>query len=138
VPRGYRQMCPIARTLDLIGERWTMLILRDMFLGATKFKDFLQSSPSMPTRVLSDRLKALEAAGLARREIYSEHPLRAEYRLTPLGLTLQPVLEELFRWGLRHQLTTRERRTVIRHLYGEAVAPDADPERLRLPIATSR
>ena len=60
-------MCPIAKTLDIVGDRWTLLIIRDMLLGAAKFKDFLQRQPAMPARILSERLKKLEAAGIAQR-----------------------------------------------------------------------
>ena len=83
--RSYEQLCPIARTLDLIGERWTVLILRQLYFGDTKYSALLQHLPGIPATVLSDRLKKLEQHGLARRVVYSEHPLRAEYRLTAKG-----------------------------------------------------
>ena len=62
--RTYGQVCPIAKTLDVVGDRWTLLIIRDMLLGAAKFKDFLERQPAMPARILSDRLKKLEASGI--------------------------------------------------------------------------
>jgi DNA-binding HxlR family transcriptional regulator len=110
--RSYDQFCPVARTLDIIGDRWTLLILRDLFFDAARFSDFLERSPGLPTKVLSDRLKRLEEQGLVRREIYSEHPLRAEYRLTERGRSLHPVLASLAHWGIEHLLTTRERRRI--------------------------
>lgn len=129
--REYGQLCPVARTLDIIGERWTMLILRDLLLGCTKFNEFIASSGgSMPTRILSDRLKMLEEQGFIERRVYSEHPLRAEYRLTPLGESLKPIGEAYFRWGVEHMLDERERDTVLTHLYGKRPAPGA---RLRFP-----
>jgi DNA-binding HxlR family transcriptional regulator len=100
--RTYNQVCPIASALDIIGDRWTMLILRDLFLGATRFNQFLQNSPGLPSKLLSDRLKKLEEHGLVERAVYSQHPLRAEYRLTDEGRSLQPVLRALAAWGLDH------------------------------------
>ena len=84
----------------------------------------------MPSRMLSDRLKMLEERGFIERRVYSEHPLRAEYRLTELGESLKPVGEAIFRWGVEHTLDARERDTVLTHLYGEPPAPGA---RLRFP-----
>ncbi len=100
--RPYDQTCPIARTLDIIGDRWTMLIVRDLFLGETRFNQFLASSPGLPSKLLSDRLKKLEEHGLVRRVVYSQHPLRAEYRLTDEGRSLSPVMDAIVRWGLDH------------------------------------
>lgn len=110
--RSYDQLCPVARTLDIVGDRWTLLIIRDLFFGVTRFTDFLERSPGLPTKVLSDRLKKLEEHGLVRREVYSEHPLRAEYHLTEEGRTLRPVLEAIAQWGMEHLLTTRERKQI--------------------------
>ena len=96
----YNQACPIARTLDLIGDRWTMLIIRDMFLGKTRFSQFRQSEPAPPPKLLSGRLQRLEQHGLVERVVYSERPPRAEYRLTEKGRTLHPLLREMVNWGL--------------------------------------
>ena len=126
--RSYQQTCPVARTLDIIGERWTMLIVRDLFLGHTKFSEFEQGSPRIPARVLSDRLKMLEGQGFIERVVYSEHPLRAEYRLTELGWTLGPVMESLFRWGIEHTLDARQRADLLDHLYGSP-----EPRAMRFP-----
>jgi len=113
VSRSYEQQCPIARTLDLVGDRWTLLVVRDLFLGRTKFKEFLQESPGIPTRMLSERLKGLEANGLIERRVYSYHPLRAEYHLTELGRSLQPVVEAVVTWGLEHTMEPPERAAVL-------------------------
>ncbi len=95
--------CPIARTLRVIGERWTILILRDLYLdGPRRFQDFQRSLPGVSTNTLSDRLKSLEEHGLVERRFYSEHPPRAEYLLTEAGRTLGPVLKALRDWGLEH------------------------------------
>jgi DNA-binding HxlR family transcriptional regulator len=100
MPRPYDQTCPIARTLDLIGDRWTLLIVRDMFMEQSRFNQFLQQSPGLPPKILSDRLKKLEAHGLIQRRLYSQHPLRAEYHLTDRGRTLAPIIEALLAWGI--------------------------------------
>lgn len=97
--RKYEQPCPIARALDVIGDRWTLLIVRDLMMGRTKFRD-LRDSGGMPPKVLSARLKMLMDAGMIERKVYSEHPLRAEYALTDKGRDLVPVLLEIGKWGL--------------------------------------
>lgn len=100
--RKYEQSCPIARTLDVIGDRWTLLIVRDLMMGRTKFRD-LRDSGGMPPKVLSARLKMLMDEGIVERSVYSEHPLRAEYGLTEKGRALTPVLMEIGRWGFENQ-----------------------------------
>jgi len=102
--RSYRQEhCPVARTLDVIGERWTILLLRDLLLeGPRRFQDFQESLPGVAPNTLSARLKDLEKQGLVARRLYSEHPPRLEYRLTDRGKSLGPVLKALRDWGRRH------------------------------------
>ena len=82
--RSYGQDgCPVARTLDVIGERWTILVLRDLFQkGPRRFQDFQESLAGVAPNTLSARLKDLEAKGVIQRKIYSEHPPRLEYHLT--------------------------------------------------------
>jgi DNA-binding HxlR family transcriptional regulator len=92
--------CPVARTLDLIGERWTVLILRDLFLqGPRRFQDFQESLAGIAPNILSTRLKALEANGIVERKTYSERPVRLEYHLTEKGRSLRPVLRAMRKWG---------------------------------------
>jgi DNA-binding HxlR family transcriptional regulator len=124
MPRLYAQPCPIARTLDIIGDRWTLLIVRDLFMGKTRFNQFLESSAGLPPKVLSDRLKKLEEHGLVKRAVYSQHPLRAEYRLTDEGRTLGPVLEAMLRWGLEHcyDEEPEAREKIIRSILGSTSA----------------
>lgn len=98
--RKYQQNCPIARTLDIVGDRWTLIILRDLFFGRTKFTEFRDASPAPPPKVLSARLKMLMEEGLIERNVYSQHPLRADYGLTDRGRTLLPILLSLGKWGL--------------------------------------
>jgi DNA-binding HxlR family transcriptional regulator len=96
------QSCPIARTLEIVGSRWTLLIIRDLLTGAMRFQDFQERLPGIAPNVLSSRLKTLEAHGLVRREFYSDHPPRASYELTDRGLELGVVVLALARWGTRH------------------------------------
>ncbi len=102
--RSYQQKsCPVARTLDLIGERWTVLILRDLFLkGPRRFQDFQESLARIAPNTLSARLKDMEASGLIARRLYSEHPPRLEYHLTDKGKSLGPVVKALRDWGQKH------------------------------------
>jgi DNA-binding HxlR family transcriptional regulator len=97
--RPYAQNCPIARTLDVIGDRWTLLIIRDLFLGRSRFNEFRQSTPSISPRLLSERLKRLEDHGLVERVLLGDYPPRAEYRLTPKGRSIFPVLYAMGDWG---------------------------------------
>jgi DNA-binding HxlR family transcriptional regulator len=99
----FEQYCPVARALDLLGERWTMLIVRDLLLeGSRKFTDFAASMPSASPTTLSARLKILEEAGIVERRFYTRHPPRAEYLLTAKGLELRPVVRALKDWGQKH------------------------------------
>jgi DNA-binding HxlR family transcriptional regulator len=102
--RSYRQRnCPVARALDIIGERWTILLLRDLFLqGPRRFQDFQESLAGVAPNTLSARSKAMEAQGLITRRVYSDHPPRLEYHLTDKGKSLGPVLKALRDWGQRH------------------------------------
>jgi DNA-binding HxlR family transcriptional regulator len=99
----YDMRCPIARTLDIVGERWTILILRDLVVdGPRKFQDFERSLIGISPNTLSARLKRLEDAGVVQRRFYAQHPPRAEYVLTEKGEELRPVLKALLDWGKRH------------------------------------
>jgi DNA-binding HxlR family transcriptional regulator len=102
--RSYGQkQCPVARTLDMIGERWTILILRDLFLhGARRYQDFQESLSGLAPNTLSARLKSLEGHNLIERKLYSEHPPRLEYHLTEKGRSLGPVLKALRDWGRKN------------------------------------
>ncbi len=108
-----------------------MLILRDIFLGRTRFSQILASSPGLPSKLLSDRLKKLEETGLLERAVYSEHPLRAEYRLTDEGRSLAPVMEAIVRWGLDHCFPDepQARAAIARHLAGQmpSLGPGTSP-----------
>ena len=94
-----RSDCPIGRSLDLIGDRWTLLIVRDLFQGKRRFSEFLASAEGIKTNILTERLKRLERAGLVDRSPYQKHPPRFEYHLTRTGRDLSPVLTAIFAWG---------------------------------------
>jgi DNA-binding HxlR family transcriptional regulator len=95
------QDCSIARALEVVGERWTLLVVRDAFKGVRRFEDF-QRSLGIARNVLAVRLGRLVDEGILRRERYQERPERFEYRLTEKGRELGPVLQQLQRFGERH------------------------------------
>jgi DNA-binding HxlR family transcriptional regulator len=95
------QVCSVARTLELIGERWTLLIVRDAFLGVRRFEDFHRSL-GISRGILTDRLARLSDAGILERRLYNEHPPRYEYRLTEKGRDLWPATVALAKWGDRY------------------------------------
>jgi DNA-binding HxlR family transcriptional regulator len=96
--------CPINLSLEVIGDRWTLLILRDMmFAGKKHFREFLQSDEGVSSRTLADRLQTLQAEGLVTRHDDPGHKLKAVYRLTQAGVDLLPVLVNLGVWGNRYR-----------------------------------
>jgi DNA-binding HxlR family transcriptional regulator len=102
--RYYNSMCPVARTLNIIGDRWAILILRDLFLkGPRKFQDFEQSLKGITPGVLSKRLKEFESHAVIEGVLYSEHPPRYQYQLTQKGHDLSPILRALRLWGERYR-----------------------------------
>ena len=97
-----RSRCPVARTLDALGDRWSLLVVRDVMRGKRRFTEFLESSEGIPTNILADRLKRLAARGIIAARPYSEHPIRLEYTLTEKGEDLRPVMRAMVDWGVRH------------------------------------
>ncbi len=103
-----RSDCAIACTLDLVGDKWSLLIVRDLLLhGDLRYADLAGSAESIPTNTLADRLKRLEQAGVVSRVPYSERPPRHSYRLTDQGRALGPVVDAIATWGLAHLPDTR-------------------------------
>lgn len=90
--------CPIARSQSLVGERWTVLVIRELFTGVSRFDDIQTQTEATP-QMLAARLKKLEEAGLIERRPYSTRPLRYEYALTEMGLDFYPVMLALRAWG---------------------------------------
>jgi DNA-binding HxlR family transcriptional regulator len=99
-----------------VGDRWTLLILRDLLGGKSRYGQFLASPEGISTNLLADRLQRLEQAGLVTAVPYSQHPVRVDYRLTPAGRALRPVVDALATWGLAHLPGTRP-----------LLAPEPDP-----------
>ena len=95
-----QQDCSVARTLSVVGDRWTMLVLREAFMRVRRFED-LQARTGAPRPVLAERLRVLVGNGVLERRLYSERPDRFEYRLTDKGRDLYPVVVSLLRWGDR-------------------------------------
>jgi DNA-binding HxlR family transcriptional regulator len=102
LPRRYdTQNCSIAHTLEVVGDRWTMLVVRDAFLGRRRFEDF-QRSLGIARNVLANRLERLVEDGVLERRKYQDRPARFEYHLTQKGIDLWPVTVSLLKWGDRH------------------------------------
>lgn len=102
MPKRYGQACPVAKALELVGDRWTLLIVRDLLGGTRRFQDLAASQKGIAPNMLSARLKLMERHGLVRREFYSDHPPRAQYTLTDRGRDLAVVVGALASWGARH------------------------------------
>lgn len=109
-----RQPCSVARTLAVIGDRWTLLVLRDCFLGIRRFDDF-QARLGIGRPILADRLHKLVARGVLAKVVYQERPARHEYRLTDKGLDLHPVVMAIVHWGDVHMAGAAGRPLLHRH-----------------------
>jgi DNA-binding HxlR family transcriptional regulator len=115
LPRTYdTQVCSIARALEVLGDRWTLLIIRDAFMGVRRFEDF-QRSLDVARNVLTDRLGRLVDEGVLERARYQERPERFEYRLTAKGVDLWPTTMALLQWGDRHYASEGGRPRIVRH-----------------------
>jgi DNA-binding HxlR family transcriptional regulator/putative sterol carrier protein len=97
--RSYNQYCGLAYALDIVGERWTLLIVRELFAGPRRFKDLLGGLPDISTNLLAERLKSLEEQGILRRRVLPPPAGSSVYELTPLGKALEPAVLELGKWG---------------------------------------
>jgi DNA-binding HxlR family transcriptional regulator len=97
-----RSCCPITNALDILGDKWTLLVIRDLVLGKRRYQEFMASPEKIASNILADRLKKLAAAGLVTRRAYQQKPARYEYVLTKKGKGLRPVLEALVAWGQKH------------------------------------
>lgn len=97
-----RSCCPITNVLDTLGDKWTLLVIRDLVLGKRYYQELMSSPERIASNILADRLKKLEAAGLIIRQAYQQRPARYEYLLTEKGKGLKPVLKALIAWGQEH------------------------------------
>lgn len=98
----FRSTCPIACVLDILGDKWTLLVIRDLFLDKHRYGEFTQSSEGIPTNILADRLKRLEAAGIIKKVLYQSSPPRFEYYLTSKGADLGKILTAMRQWAEHH------------------------------------
>ncbi len=102
-PRGFeRSSCPISCALEILGDKWTLLVIRDLILGKKRYGDFQTSPEAIPTNILAERLKRLDAADLVTKKPYQDNPVRYEYALTDSAAELAPILRSLAAWGNRH------------------------------------
>jgi DNA-binding HxlR family transcriptional regulator len=96
--------CPVATTVQLIGNKWKLLILRNlMYDSKQRFKDFIKTIPAISKKVLTDNLRSLEEDKLVEREVFAEVPPRVEYSLSPLGQSLKPILDAMYVWGTNYK-----------------------------------
>lgn len=98
----FRSGCPIASTLDMVGDRWSLIIVRDLLNGKRRFSQFLDSPERITPSVLTDKLSSLDAHGLIIRTLYSVRPKRYEFHLTPKGEALIGILQAMCIWGQAH------------------------------------
>jgi DNA-binding HxlR family transcriptional regulator len=97
-----RSDCPVTCVLDILGDKWTLVVVRDLLIGKHRYNEFMESPEGIPSNILADRLKRLESAGIVKRDQYQERPPRSEYFLTTKGADLQPVLFAMVEWGRRY------------------------------------
>ncbi len=126
--------CPVARGLSVVGDRWTMLVLRDCFRGVRRFDQF-QSRLGITRHVLADRLRKLEEAGVLERRLYQERPPRHEYRLTEKGLALHPVLVTLVAWAEEWEPRPGTPSRLVSRQSGERIEPMLVDARTGAPVS---
>jgi len=129
--RSYGHYCPVAKTLELVGERWTLLIVRELLVGPLRFTDLHAALAGIPRNLLADRLRDLEAHDLVARRELPPPAARSVYELTPSGQALLPVIGALAQWGLTHLPPAES---------GEPVSPTLGvlAERFGLPLPKER
>ncbi len=98
----FRSQCPVASALDIVGDKWTLVVLRTIFAGRHRYGDLAEMPEAISSNILADRLERLEARGLITKGPYQQNPVRYEYRLTKRGADLLPVLQELAAWAAHH------------------------------------
>lgn len=98
-PKKELPACPVETTLTLIGDKWKVLILRDLLPGTKRFGELKKSVGNVSQKVLTAQLRAMEKSGLVHRKVYAEVPPRVEYSLTELGKSLKPILDSMWAWG---------------------------------------
>ena len=101
--------CPVETTLTLIGDKWKVLILRDLMPGTKRFGELRKSVGDVSQKVLAAQLRDMEKSGLVHREVYAEVPPRVEYALSDLGESMRPIIDVMQRWGLEYQARMRQK-----------------------------
>jgi DNA-binding HxlR family transcriptional regulator len=143
--RSYGEYCSIAKALDVVGDRWTFLIIRELVIrGACRYTDLKDGLPGIATNLLSDRIRDLEAAGLIWREDAPPPVATTLYRLTDAGAELEPVLDAIGRWGVRYMMDPAEGDEFRGHWFSFPVSfflsdrdPDGPPVSIELRTASS-
>ncbi len=143
--RSYGEYCSIAKALDVVGDRWTFLIIRELLIrGACRYTDLKDGLPGIATNLLSDRIRELEAAGLVRREDAPPPVATTLFRLTEAGAELEPVLDAIGRWGVRYMVEPAEGDEFRGHWFAFPVSfflrdrdPDGPPVSIELRSASS-
>jgi len=142
--RSYGEFCSIAKALDVVGDRWTLLIVRELLIrGGCRYTDLKDGLPGIATNLLSERLRDLESAGLIRREEAPPPVATTLFHLTETGAELEPVLEAFFRWGIRYMVDAPETDEFRAHWFAFPVRslrdndPDGPPVSIELRAASS-
>jgi DNA-binding HxlR family transcriptional regulator len=125
--------CSVARTLDIVGEKWALLAVREVFLGDRRFDEMVRCTGA-PRDTLAARLRTLTVAGILERRLYSEHPARFEYHLTAAGRDLYPVIVTLMRWGDTHLAGDGGPPLVLEHTCGHPLAAQVVCEACGEPV----
>jgi DNA-binding HxlR family transcriptional regulator len=97
-----RSNCAVASTLDIVGDKWSLLVIRDLFAGKSTYSELLAADERMPTNILADRLRRLEDAGIIEKNAYQDRPVRFAYTLTAKGRDMGEILIAIVRWGRKH------------------------------------
>ena len=127
-PRSYDQYCAVARGLDLVGDRWTLLLVRDLLLGPKRYTDLLSGLPGIGTNLLADRLRELEGAGLIERTVLPPPAGSTVYQLTESGQALEPAVVALGRWGARFLGAPKKTDTMVPRAYFVAMRGVFNPD----------
>ena len=127
------RVCSIARTLDIVGEKWALLAIREVFLGDRRFDEMVRRTGA-PRDTLAARLRTLVAAGILVKRQYSEHPARSEYHLTEAGRDLYPVIATLMRWGDKYLAGDDGPPLVLEHTCGHQLVAQLVCEACREPV----
>lgn len=141
-PSFKRSACAIANSLDILGDKWSLLVVRDLLFGKSTYGDLVKSPEHIPTNILADRLKRLESAGIIVGTPYQERPTRYAYTLTPKGRALGDVLLAFVRWGKQHipgTMTLGQRVEEAAAVAGKAARPvRVEPARATRPTKPAK